>query len=129
MFEAGFSEKHGDLLGDMRQWLLKTDDVQLVIVIGIEENQINKKSRWETEACKARAKHLLRQFGNEKSRTKHAPEDSSDDIESGDHIYKQIRATIQVEDWVGEIESSIELWERGAQGLKERGPTMVSLHA
>ena len=126
VFEAAFSEKYDDLLGDMRQWLCKTNDVQVVVVVNIEEDHNDKKAHWETEGCKDRVKDLQRRFGNGRSRAKHAPEDSGDDVESDDDMYKEIRTTLKVEDWVGRLKATIELWERGAQGPKKRGSTTVS---
>lgn len=60
-------------------------------------------------------KNLLRCFGNKKGEAKHAPEEGGDDVESDGTMYKQIRAVIKMEDWVGEMRAFIELWERGDQ--------------
>lgn len=70
------------------------------------------------KAARIALKDLRRRFGNERGRAKHAPEDSGDDVESGDNMYKEIKATLKVEDWVGRVKAIIELWERGAQDLK-----------
>lgn len=115
VFEVGFTEKYGDLLGDMRQWLSKTDDVQLVVIVNIDEAHRDRNVRWETESCKKCVKDLLRCFGNKKGEAKHAPEEGDHDVESDDTMYKQIRAIIKVEDWVGEMRAFVELWERGDQ--------------
>lgn len=51
-------------------------------------------------------KDLFRCFGHQKGEAKHALEDGGYDVESDDTMYKQIRAIIEVEDWVGEIRAS-----------------------
>lgn len=132
IFEVGVSEPYSDLQSDMYQWLTKSSDVQLVVLVDIKEDHKMRKTRWETPECKQRVNELLRDFGNAEGNAKHGrdesvAEDSPDeDARSNEDLYKSIKQAIEVDDWVGPIEVHVELWETGDQGPQKRGNRIVS---
>ena len=57
MFEAGFSEKYPDLLGDTRDWLLYTcGKVRLVVLLEIQEDLSLKRAYQKKKQIKSGSK-------------------------------------------------------------------------
>lgn len=128
IFEVGFTESYVDLISDMRQWLIKSKDVLLVVLVDVKENHTVHKARRNTPECEQRINKLLKEFGNSKGKAILDQDEEYDenDTASDDELYKTIRQAVETDDWVGPIEAYIELWERGVQGPQKRGRKLVS---
>lgn len=124
VFEVGLSESHEDLLIDARQWLMNTgDSVRLVVLIDIKERRKDLFVKRQSEETQHRRRTLLKSYGNEKARNDNCMSDdeTSDDFDSqipADEkaVFNEMAATIQVDDWVGPVTASVEVWDKGCDG-------------
>lgn len=127
--EIGFSQKYDDLLLDMEQWLLKSDSVNAVILVDIKETKkpIPRGSKGEP---RERLRILLEKYGNTQAKEMYDMGGVDENFDEMDHdnvdqsscpdLYASIDEEVQKhpEDWVGDLQVTVEVWERG---VKSRG--------
>ena len=118
VFEVGFTESYNDLVSDAKQWLQKSGgEVRLVILVNIEEDEKIRRAKQKSSAARKRTRQLLIKFGT-------AYEDP--DVESDEEMYDDIRSRIVVEDWVGPLSATLEVWHMVNDTPTLRQPPIVS---
>lgn len=126
ILETGFTESIDDLHSDMRQWLTKDDNVQLVILVKIDQDRKALTSHQQSEKFNDRLHDLINQFGNEKARNSLGI-DVNHPSSSGKDAYEGIKNTIEIDDWLGPVTAFLEAWQRwGKNGYRRRGKKVVS---
>lgn len=77
----------------------------------------------QSEETQHRRRALLKSYGNEKARNDNymSDDETSDDFHSqipADEkaIFNEMAATIQVDDWVGPVMASVEVWDKSCDG-------------
>ena len=68
ILETGFTESTKDLHADMQQWLMKDENVQLVILVKIEQDRKALTSYQRSEKFNHRLCDMVNKFGNEKAK-------------------------------------------------------------
>lgn len=135
VFEVGLSESLDDLRIDASHWLLHTEGMtRLVIVIDIKEDKKALAFVRKSQKGQERRMELLRKYGNDKARNDNdfSGEDDDDDGDSArvpadqKKVYAAIAENILLDDWVGPVAATIELWERGKNGPRLRDGPIVS---
>ena len=127
VFEAGFTESYDDLVSDAAQWLQKSrGKVRLVILVNIEEDVRSRRARQRSSEARKRIHELLVKFGNTKAKDQKRIHHGDSDVESNEGFYDDIRSTIVVEDWVGPISATLEVWHMVDDTPKLRQPPIVS---
>ena len=127
VFEAGFTEGYDDLVGDAEQWLQKSGgEVRLVILVNIEEDAQIRRAKQKSTAARKRTRRLLTKFGTAKAKDREGIDHGDSDVESDAELYKEIRSTVVVEDWVGPISATLEVWHMDDDAPKLRQPPIVS---
>lgn len=126
-FEVGFSETYEDLLSDAKQWLVKkSNQVNIAIIINIKEDKAARHQVQKTPKSQKRLRELLIEFGSEEARLRDGI-DSQPDVNSSDELFSEIESNINVDDWIGPLTASLEIWELNGQTPKKRDPTYVCL--
>jgi hypothetical protein len=111
VFEARFTESYDDLVSDAAQWLQKSrGKVRLVILVNIEEDVQSKMARRTPSEAQRRTRKLLTEFGKAKVKDREGIDHKDSDVESDEEMYDDIRCRIVVEDWVGPISATLEVW-------------------
>jgi hypothetical protein len=127
VFEVGFAETYADLLGDAKQWLVrKSDEVNIAVIIDIKEDKQALLKVEMTPESQERLRRLVTEFGNEEARLRDGI-DSQPDVDSDNEMYRDIKSIINVDDWVGSLSASLQIWELNGQTPQQRGPTYVCL--
>ena len=127
VFEAGFTESYDDLVGDAKQWLQKSSrEVRLVILVNIEEDAQVRRAKQKSNAARKRTRQLLTQFGTAKAKDREGIDHEDSDVESDEEMYDDIRSRIVVEDWVGPITATLEVWHMVNGTPQLRQPPIVS---
>ncbi|PTU17459.1 hypothetical protein P175DRAFT_0535790 [Aspergillus ochraceoroseus IBT 24754] len=139
VFEAGFSENYEDLLSDMRQWLLRSDDdLQLVIIVNIQEDRKSLEKNKSHNDAKDRIASLLQECGSEKGKDDHSDilhwlsattgrpagteeQSTFDDSESDAELYTAVKGKLDCNDWVGPLTVELEYWELKDSRPQRRG--------
>ena len=145
VFEVGLSEKEEDLAADAQQWLLCAGGgTKLVVVINVKEDRKTLQQRRSALPTIRRRNELVQEFGNAKeklenimreggSESDELDEDQSDGASkvSADkqHIYDSVTSKLNIDDWVGPVNATIELWDLNRMGTPRRreGPTVSPL--
>lgn len=145
ILEVGFAETYDDLHSDALQWLTKSADVNLAIIVDIKEDRITLQAEKDTTAFHTRTRKLVDQFGNEQARARDDGIDDtdgkvSDDRGDGnddpssilsdaatDDLMEELQTEIHVDDWVGPLSASLEFWELEDGKPQRRGEPFVSL--
>jgi len=141
VFEVGFSENYSDLVSDAKQWLEKSrGKTRLVILVNVEEDNKSRKARLSTNEAKRRIRDLVARFGNAEGKRREGIDDEVSDVEpdvepdvefdadSDADLYDEIEAAIVIEDWVGPISATLEVWHMVDRTPKRRGPPIVRPH-
>jgi len=127
VFEAGFTESYDDLVSDAAQWLQKSGgEVRLVILVNIKEDVQSRKASQKSSEARKRIRELLTEFGNAKAKNREGIDHEDSDVESDAELYKDVRSTIVVEDWVGPISATLEVWHMVNDTPELRQPPIVS---
>jgi hypothetical protein len=127
VFEAGFTESYDDLVSEAAQWLQKSrGKVRLVILVNIEEDVQSRKARQRSSEARKRKHEFLVKFGNAKAKDREGIDHGDSDVESDEEFYDNARSTIVVEDWVGPISATLEVWHMVNDTPKLRQPPIVS---
>lgn len=125
ILETEFSETIEDLYSDMRQWLTKDDNVQLVILVKIDQDRKALTSHQRSEEFNDRLVDLVNQFGNEKAKNTLGSNVGHPTLPDK-NAYKAIKDTIEIDDWVGPVTAFLEVWQRGGKnGYRRRGKKIV----
>ena len=128
IFEVSFSESYDDLVSDALQWLTKSQGrVRLVVLINIKEDIQSRTARKNSKEAPRRIKTLMKSFGNAKAKDRSGI-DYDTDATSDDGMYEDIKAAIEVEDWVGPIQATLELWHMADGHPRQRGDQIVRSH-
>ena len=128
VFEVGFTESYDDLVKDAAQWLQRSGGkVRLVILVNIEEDVRSRKARQRSSETQRRIRELIIKFGNAKAKEREGIDHGDSDVESDAELYEDVRSTIMVEDWVGPISATLEVWHMVDDTPKLRQPPIVSL--
>jgi hypothetical protein len=129
VFEAGFTESYDDLISDAAQWLQKScGKVRLVILVNIEEDVRSRRARERSSEARKRIRELTIKFGNAKGKDREGIDHGDSDVESDEELYDDLRSTIVVEDWVGPISATLEVWHMVDDTPKLRQPPIASPH-
>lgn len=129
VFEAGFTESYDDLVSDAAQWLQKSrGKVRLVILVNIEEDVQSRIARRTSSEAQRRTRKLLTEFGKAKVKDREGIDHKDSDVESDEEMYDDIRCRIVVEDWVGPISATLEVWHMVNDTPTLRQLPIVSLH-
>jgi hypothetical protein len=125
IFEVGFSEPYSDLVSDAKQWLGRFGrKVQVVIVADIREDTVSLRRHQRTSVSMTRvAKH----FGNSKGMEKLNVKSHLNQEESDEELHQSLRSALTLQDWVGQIEATLEMWEFNGKVTAIR-PRVVRLH-
>lgn len=127
VFEVGFTETYADLLSDAKQWLVKkSDEVNIAVIIDIKEDKLARRKVQMTPKAQERLRNLIAEYGTEEARLRDDI-DSQPEVDSGDEMYGEVESVINVDDWVGPLSVSLEIWELNGQTPQQRGPTYVYL--
>jgi len=127
VFEAGFTESYDDLVGDAAQWLQKSHGkVRLVILVNIEEDVRSRRVRERSSEARKRIRELLTEFGTAKAKDREGIDHEDSDVESDEEFYDNVRSQVVVEDWVGPISATLEVWHMVNGTPKLRQPPIVS---
>lgn len=134
VFEVGLSENRDDLQIDASQWLMHTGNLtHLVVVIDVKEDRKALASALKSAETKERRRALLKQYGNDKALNDNDFSGEEDDdynsaqVPAGQEmVYAAIADDIFLDDWVGPVSATIELWERGENGPRLRDGLIVS---
>jgi hypothetical protein len=128
VFEASFSKKYDDLLGDAHDWLSYTrGKVRLVVRLQIQEDVPTRKAYQESKKSRERVEGLLKKYGNARGREiRDMAEDDVTEKGSDTDLYDSVEEQIVCEDWVGPITAYLEFWEAGPFGPRQRGERVVS---
>ncbi|GAM34879.1 hypothetical protein TCE0_015f02754 [Talaromyces pinophilus] len=125
VFEVGWAETYADLLSDAKQWLVKkSDEVNIVVIIDIKEDKLARREVRATPKSQERLRRLVAEFGGEEARLRDDI-DSQPDVDSDNEMYREIKSIINVDDWVGPLSASLEIWELNGQTPQQRGPTYL----
>lgn len=127
--EIGFTENIDELRFDMEQWLLKCSSMSAVILVNINEDNRPTMKTLSTLA-RDRIRALIDDYGNSNCREIYdegpdVSDEKSDDLgstsstvsASGMYDNIQARARAHPSDWVGNLSTTIEIWERRNQRL------------
>jgi hypothetical protein len=129
VFEAGFMESYDDLVSDAAQWLQKSGgEVRLVILVNIEEDVQSRRVRQRSSEARKRIRELTIKFGNAKGKDRNGIDHGDSDTESDAELYDNVQSAIVVEDWVGPISATLEVWHMVDDTPKLRQPPIVSPH-
>lgn len=129
VFEVGFTESYADLVSDAAQWLEKSGgDVRLVVLVNVEEDIQSRKASQKSKESQRRTLELLSKFGNNKAKGQEEGSDVETDAESDAEMYKSIKSTIVVEDWIGPIKTTLEVWHMINGSPRLRQPPIVRTH-
>lgn len=134
VFEVGLSESRDDLRIDVSQWLMHTGNLtRLVVVIDVKEDQKAFTSALKSEETKKRRMALLKQYGDDKALNDNdfSGEEDNDDNSAQvpadqEMVYAAIADNIFLDDWIGPVSATIELWEKGENGPRLRDGPIVS---
>jgi hypothetical protein len=100
VFEVGLSQPYEDLVSDAKQWLERSGGgVKVVMIVDIREARIRR-----TDDTKERIKSLVAVYGNDM-------DVDVPDSESTAGLYEEVEHLVRVEDWVGEMEAVLEVWQ------------------
>ncbi|ODM18026.1 hypothetical protein SI65_06814 [Aspergillus cristatus] len=118
------------MLVDKEQWLLGSKEVNVVILVSIKEDKEALSETKATEASRRRVRSLLIDFGSTKGKVLHMKEVQGEDedikedfneVVSDRGMYQEIRDMIDPDDWIGPLNVSLEVWERGPSGPQRQG--------
>ena len=127
VFEVGFSESYPDLLSDAQQWLHKSSGkIRVVVLVDIVEDTKTLQTLQMSKRAQSRIRRLLTQFGTASAKAREGVDHEGPDPESDQEQYDNIEAQIVVEDWVGPISASLEVWHTVDNKPKMRGERIVS---
>jgi hypothetical protein len=73
-------------------------------------------------------RELTIRFGNTKAKDREGVDHGDSDVESDSEHYDNVQSTIVVEDWVGPISATLEVWHMVDDTAKLRQPPIVSPH-
>ena len=143
VFEVGLSEKEEDLIADAQQWLLCTGgETKLVVVINVKEDRKSLQQCRRALLTIRRRNELVQEYGNTKAKSENiVPEGGSDESDEDEsdgsskvsadeqHVYDAITSKLKVDDWVGPVTATVELWDLDRNGTPRRreGPTVSPL--
>ena len=129
VFEVGFTESYNDLVGDTTQWLQRSGgEVRLVVLVNIKEDIQTRRARQISDEVRRRVRELIKTFGTAKAKDREGIDHDDSDVESDAEIYCNIQSAVVVEDWVGPITATLEVWHMANNTSKLRQPPIVSPH-
>lgn len=133
ILEVGFTESYSDLLIDMRHWLIKSDEINIVILISVEEDTHAQDEVRRATDFDSRLSAIINLFGNSAGKNRNADYESEsasgNDISNPGTHRSLFNDYIRSEDWVGELCVHLEVWERGFYGPQKRGERVVRAKA
>jgi len=141
VFEVGFSEDYTDLVSDAKQWLKRSGGkTRLVILVNIEEDKKSRRARLNSSEAKTRIRDLVARFGNAEGKRREGIDhefdvepdvefDGQSDADSDADLYDEIEAAIVIEDWVGPISATLEVWHMVDGTPNRREPPIVKPHS
>jgi hypothetical protein len=80
--------------------------VKVVVIVDIREARIRM-----TDDAKERTKSLVAAYGNDVAKARYDMDVDVPDSESTAGLYEEVEHLVRVEDWVGEMEAVLEVWQ------------------
>jgi hypothetical protein len=96
--------------------------------VNIEEDKQSPRARQRSNEGRRRIRELTTQFGTATAKDKVGIDYEGSDVESDAGLYGEISAAIMVEDWVGPIRATIEVWHMVDGTPKLRQPPIARPH-
>jgi len=100
--------------------------IRVVLLVDIVEDTKTLQTLQRSKRAQSRIQRLLTQFGTASAKAREGVDHEGPDPEPDQEQYDNIEAQIVVEDWVGPISASLEVWHTVDNNPQMRGERIVS---